>query len=444
MAKKKTDVSKPYRRRKSPMERVETVPLPESGERVVGLPPTGSKFRKAPTRPTAEEGKTARRATLARRKWESSEEGQQRTADPFDAPGWRGLNRAQIYRAMEGDRPSPKGPSWFDVQLPGMADPDAAPRPPRWEELPEEARAHTVEALKKYGTSPEQMARDFGMQLDQAKKRQWSHGAEYAHAEDFYSHGEPKQVVMGSAKELGIPPLIHAQMNAMTSPNTKFSSRRQSTGEQYFPNDEAAAHAVRWVQQGGSPQEISNVLETTGTGTGKAQGYVTNLRKAAEAFSQHQQGVAPADWKTGKGESNPFAKSPKTGPYANAWSDSHPEFFVSDVHSGGGGFFPHLSSEKPILKDAEGNPILGEDGKPKRDKSEREKALSSIPFVHSLNDYIARQAAAERGMKSLKGAQGAQWGEEQLQRGLVKEGDVYPQAKKQVPRVNPDQFTLFD
>lgn len=296
-----------------------------------------------------------------------------------------------------------------------------------------------IRALAVHGTNMDQMTKDLGTQYDQAKSRQWKNGDEYAHGEDFYTTGAPRQRIDASAKELKISPLIHAQMNAFTSPNTKFSQKSGETGEMVYPNDTAAKHAVKHIQQGGTPDTLTNELSTTGTGTQRAQGYTNNMVKAAAAFQQHTQGIAPADWKTGKPDKNghqsgPFDSSPKTGPYANSWSDSHPQFFVSDVHSGGGGAFPHLSAEKKPKLDSSGKVITkpNDEGKEviQRHKSERESALEKVPFAHSAIDYAARQAMKSRSVGQVRMFQGAQWGEEQTQRGIDSRDEGLPPRKE--------------
>jgi hypothetical protein len=332
------------------------------------------------------------------------------------------------------------GPRVYDEQLPGLSDPDAAPRPPRWDELTSNQQATATRGLSEFGTNVDQIASDLGAQYDQGVKRAGDVGQEYAHAESFYSDRStgPRQRVEQSAAELGIPHTVHAQMNAMTSPNTKFQATRGSTGEVYYPNDEAAKHAVAYVQQRGSSEGLTNEFDQTGMGEPgtRAQGYTNNIVKAAKSFEQHEQGLSPAEWVTGSKGSGPFDNSPKTGPYANSWSDSHPQFFVSDVHSGGGGAFPHLGSEKPAIPGQ-----FHDDGKPKRDKSEREKALEKIPFAHSAIDEAARRSMAQRNVGSVRDFQAAQWGEEQLQRGLVREQDVYRKPRNAV--ADPNQGRLF-
>ena len=404
--------------------------LPVSNERVRGVPKSG-KFTKMPAAMSPAEKGANKAASNRRAKWEATPEGSARVKSDVTP---------QEHFHNNYDRPEAPGPKAYDVQLPGMADPDAAPRPPKWEELGHEAQQHTIRALAKHGTNMDQMTKDLGAQYDQAKSRQWKSGDEHAYGEDFYTSGAPRQRIESSAKELKISPLIHAQMNAFTSPNTKFSQKSGETGETVYPNDTAAVHAVRHIQQGGTPDTLTNELSTTGTGTQRAQGYTNNMVKAASAYQQHTQGIASADWKTGKvdkkgHQSGPFDSSPKTGPYANSWSDSHPQFFVSDVHSGGGGAFPHLGSEKAAKMDAAGTVITKKNDQGKdviqRHKSERESALDQTPYVHSAIDYAARQAMQSRSVGQTRMFQGAQWGEEQTQRGIdSREDGLSPRKEK--------------
>lgn len=403
------------------------VPLPESGERVFGMPSAKSKFNKAPKPMSRAEQRASSKARKQRMQWEASDAGQARTANPYAGSS---ISTGQRYFIDNYDKTDAPGPRVYDAQLPGMADPDAAPRPPKWEELSEEARQHTVRSLAQHGTSIETMSSDFGTQLDQAKHRAESRGYDVPHASLFYEKGsEPRDVLDQSAAELGTSPLHHAQLNAFTSPNTKFA-QDTSRGRRY-PNNEAAVHAQRWVNQGGHPDDITNELSATGTGIKRAQGYLTNIKKAASAAWQSRRGVAPADWTSSSG-TDMFSNSPKTGPYANSWSDTHPQYTVSDVHTGGGGFLSHLSS----FKGTAGN------------KSEREQAIASIPLFHAAADYAARQAMKERNLSSVRRSQATQWGEEQLQRGEagMRGGpsveDVYP-SKPLSPQFSTHSDELF-
>lgn len=405
-------------------------PPPVSGERVTGIPGSRSPLIKPP--PAADRQQVIG-AGLKRAGWEASPEGEARTRDisqmAHKAPGALSATIGQIYDdyRRSGVLSRQAGPTAYDVQLPGMADPDAAPRPPKWEELSEETQSHVHLALAKHGTSIEQMATDFGAQHDQAVARAITQGHATPYAQTFYSTGEPRQRIRESAAELGISQLAHAQFNAFTSPNTKFSANLKS-GETVYPNDMAAKHAVLHAMAGRDPaalRESGEAREMRSTGLvgpedpRRVQGYPRNLEKTAQAYTQYKSGVRPADWRTGQGAGamgtnvkadtagketalgkSPWESSPKTGPYANSWSDTHPQFFVSDVHSGGGGGVPHLSSFKGVE---------GED-------SERELAIKKVPFFHTAMDYAARQAMKARGLPSVRETQAAEWGEEQLQR----------------------------
>lgn len=428
-------------------------PLPVSGERVV-VPSSRGRYGK-PAAATPESTAAIRQGRAQRRAWEASPVGQARTRSfENDGSGWTPAQRYHIahtpavptaeQRADAGrapgtseSHPTPIKPGMYDRQLPGMADPHQAPRPAKWEELSRDQQSHTRRALGVFGTDIDTMTHDIGAQLDQAHQRAWSEGRTSPWSQHFYESGEPRQVIDASARELGVHPALHALSNAITSPNTKFSIKRAS-GETSYPNNEAAVHATRWIQQGGHPDEITNELSTTGTGDKRAQGYVTNLRKAATVLHEHLvKGTPIGDIQTGVANAQGhrqtvFEKAPKTGPYMNAWSDSHPQFTVADVHTGGGGGFPHLGYEKPLRTDSEGNVRPSATGKEVREKSGREMALDRTPFAHAAVDYAMRTAMDRRNMGDIRGMQAAQWGEEQLQRGEAglrgapRHGDVYP------------------
>jgi len=406
-----------------------------SGQRIIGgITPTG--LDKSSRMGTADSSGADKR-----KEWEQSEAGQARTRDMTALTGGK-LTPAQYHFQRNYDR-RVSGPRVYDEQLPGMSDPTAAPRPPRWDELTRKQQESAINGLEHYGTSIDKIAGDLGAQYDQGVYRANQAGYDRVHSEDFYSDktSGPRKVIEDSAKDLGIPTAIHAQMNGMTSPNTKFQANRAETGEVYYPNNEAAVHAVRYAQMNESSDGITNELSTTGSGTSKAQGYTNNIKKAATAMSQYQKGIPPSQWVTGAKGGGPFDNSPKTGPYANSFSDTEQQFFVSDVHSGGGGAFPHLSSDKPVLTNTDGSIQTDEHGKPKRANSEREDALARSPFAHSAIDEAARRAMAARNVGSVREFQAAQWGEEQLQRGLVHEQDVYPARPPK--KEDPNQGKLF-
>ena len=228
-------------------------PLPNSGERVM-TPPSRSVYHSEPKGISPQEQGQRRRMKNQRSAWEASPTGQARTQG-FSEGMLKQASPAQIHMIHNQDRPEPKGPRVYDRQLPGMSDPDAAPRPPKWEELSHENQQHAIRGLARQGTDIGTMTRDIGAQMDQASMRAHTAG-QRPYAEDFYEKGEPRQKIDQSAKELGVPVALHAQTNAFTSPNTKFS-QRGADGEMKFPNDDAARHATVHVQRGGDPASIT-------------------------------------------------------------------------------------------------------------------------------------------------------------------------------------------
>lgn len=409
-------------------------PLPTSGEVVHDVPARSSHRKPMAEGALAHEQSVGRDTRLT---WEASDVGKARTSTFQDLhPANANLNSAQVYQGLRETgryRETGIGPAHWDVQLPGMSDPDAAPRPPKWEELPDHVRANIHQHLAAHGTSMEQITADLGAQHDQAVSRSMSEGVSEPFGMRFYAGqgpgGEPREKLAESARNLGIPELIHGHMTAITSPNTVFSQTTKA-GVTSYPNDEAAQHAVMHVQQGGKGADVDNLMASTGVGGHgpESERHLTarpaNIRRASIAYEQYAGGTPPADWVT-SASGTPFG--PKTGPFSNSFSDSHPQFFVSDVHSGGGGAFPHLGTDKPIAYNAAGEMRTDKKGKPIRDKSEREQALDRVPFAHSAIDYAARQAMQARGIRSTRDFQGAQWGEEQIQRyDAAKAGGISP------------------
>ncbi len=453
---------------------------PASRSAGVGLPAPASTHSRMPAPYSAEEQGQVQEARGARQAWEATAEGQARTmniAHKMKETHGITASAGQIYDDYKrsGIIQPQTGVRHYDVQLPGMADPHAAPRPPKWEELPEAARAHTLRRLGTEGMSIDQMTSDFGAQVDQGVMRSLARGADKPYASTFYNKGSAQRNRLeASAAQEGLPVAVHAQMNAFTSPNTKFEQRDSQTREMTYPNDEAAVHSIRLSRMGVDPAAIRShgeLREMRQTGVRpesdprRVQGYPINMEKAMQATHQFDQGIEPADWKTGKdagpmGENtrpgkndvpealggSPWRNSPKTGPYANSWSDTHPQFLVSDVHTGGGGFIPHAGSSK-ALKGGE-----YDSGLQKREKSGREDLIASIPFFHSAADYAARQAMGQRGLSSVRETQATQWGEEQIQRseggarGLPSETEAYSgvrHTKRDSHIQMPGQGSLF-
>jgi hypothetical protein len=398
--------------------------------------------------------------TAVRRRvgWERSSEGQERTRDVVDYATEQ-HNRIARERPELGLTPQKRlnlshrqayehygfgehdiGPTMHDVQLPGMEDPHALPRPKRWEEHTEAERADIAARVKhKTGQTTESMSRHFGSQLDQGHLRARQAGAAEPYAQSFYlPHGEAAQRLRTTSRRHDVPLGLVAATNADTSPQMKFRYVTKK-GEVSFPNADQAEHVIKSIKAGRDP----NRLTKKGL-TGMARtGFDTNFRKAARRAHQViRRGKSVSETYMGSGTGSGFG--PKTAAYHNAWLTGHPQFVVSDVHTGGGGFLPHFSTEKPLQRDEEGNVKLRSSGTQARAKSEREMGVEITGF-HAMADYAARHAMAQRGLSRIPQAQATQWGEEQLRRGEKAKdprvASAFPTQEQAHPTVgHPVQF----
>lgn len=375
--------------------------------------------------------RTTKSKVRRRQRWEASPQGVERMSDVVDAATAE-HNRVATERPELGLTPQKRlklthqqayehygfanrdpGPGPRDVQLPGMEDPHALPRPKRWEEHTPEEQAHIAARVKtRTGSTIDSMTRAYGAQVDQAFLRARGHGTDTPHASDFYTSGEPAQVLRRTAARQGVPLGLVAAVNADTSPQMKFSHTNKA-GQTTYPNAEQAEHIISEVKSGTHP---SDVTKEGLTGLART-GFGTNVTKAARRVHQVlRYGVGVRDtYVRGEGGSG---FGPKTAAYHNSWLGGTPEFTVSDVHTGGGGFLPHLGSEKPMKTDEHGNPEHWESGAVKRVKSEREEGIATKPEAgfHAMADYAARQAMGARGLHSARQTQATQWGEERIRR----------------------------
>jgi hypothetical protein len=168
-------------------------------------------------------------------------------------------------------------------------------------------------------------------------------------------------------------------------------------------------------------------------------GYTTNFEKSAKRVHDSLYG--------GKTVGEAASSSPKTSAYTNSWLQSQPDFFTSDVHSGGA-MVPHLSSDKPAIINPDGTPKMktatrgeGTVEVPDREKSQRERAIEVKGF-HSMADAAARQALQARGLGSVRQAQAAQWNEERVQR-FGEHRSYDPTSDHRAHREIPGQERMF-
>jgi hypothetical protein len=352
----------------------------------------------------------------------------------------RPMAAAQVYesRGIPGQHTNDQG-RFFDVgtgvmqpqqQIPGLENPYEAKQPPRWEDIPPEKQRDIEGRVRaRTGATMESMTRSIGAQVDQAHLRGEKHG-KLPSAHDFYIDGEPHQVIKEGAEKLGVDFGVLAAMNALTSPNTKFHVRHPVTGADTYPNNEIAMSAVEQARRLGGYAEEKAYPPSTLAGTG----YPKNFRKAAGVFHDLDSGT-PLRETAGMG--------PKTGAYHNAWQPDIPGYFVSDVHSGGGGALPHLSGEKPYKRTEDGDFVVTSGGQKAKIKSERERGLE-VAGIHSMIDHAARTAMNERGLTSMRETQAVQWQEERIQRGIVHEEHAYGDQPYHEQNSKQMQFSGFE
>lgn len=381
--------------------------------------------------------------TQRRKEWEASPEGKTRTKDIVDyateehnktvrANPHLGLKETprlkmtpnQLYEHYGFKDISDSGPGMHDRQLPGLEDPHARPQPKRWEEHTPQEQSRIQENVKrKTGATLDTMTHDYGSQIDQAYMRARKNGTGKPYGGDFYTNVEegPAHVLRQTAKKTGAPLGLVAAVNADTSPQMKFSHTTKE-GKTSYPNAEQAEHAIRHIQSGGKPEEIN---KEGLTGLARA-GFNKNLKKAAHRADAVLNKGAKVGDTTGSSSSG---FGPKTAAYHNSWLPSTPDFTVSDVHTGGGGFLPHLSSFKG--------------GDQKKSGSERERGISTTGF-HAMADYAARNAMKQRGLGKVRQAQAVQWGEERIRRnetGNSRDKAQFPSEEQAYsPKMNPQQF----
>lgn len=305
-----------------------------------------------------------------------------------DKPG-AGRTPAQSYHLMgNSDRPTNL---WGQQELPGMEHPGTVSTPPRWEDLAPKQHDRILKAAAKWGVTPESAHRSLASQVDSAYEHDKGHHESFYTAEgtfDFEDENSgnlipgtmtPRSLLKSSAKEGGATFHEQAVANAITSPKQKFAAMPKTgvnAGKVVYPNDVQASHAIREARR---DVPIEDIKAAPGVG-----GMHNRVQAAAKVIRDIDAGASVREaWKPG----------PKTGPYHNSWVDPEgpSQFWVSDTHSGGAAFAPHLS-------------------KPEQDE------YMGIAGIHSLHDYIARNVMKERGLNSLSNMQSAQWNEEKRQK----------------------------
>ena len=394
----------------------------------------------------------------SRRRWEKANPERFRTAQDlyetsmsirqiYAAKGWNRRPEPRHVQdpehGLHGDASAPAS-NVMDRQLPGFEDPQAAATPPRWEDLSRVQQASIQARVAiKTGATVNSMTRAIGSQIDQSYFRADTQGLDQPVGSDFYDpSSDVGTAVSESAQSTGLSRNTMLNMMGVTSPKNTFSLKSPS-GEMTYPNLMSGVRAsemesshpdmpVGDIQKPASDAMTDDFIRDQNVG---AVGYPANMRKAATlARVERTEGSAAADPKkllvTKEGEVG--GMGPKTGPFVNSFRPSQPDFFVADIHSGGGGMVPHLSKKDERWWDTSS-------------KSPVEEALG-IKGIHSMMDFAMRQAMAERGLPSISRAQAGQWAEERYQSEAATkaERDAVDALGPEEPVVHPDQFTLFD
>jgi hypothetical protein len=322
-----------------------------------------------------------------------------------------------LYRVMGYQDHSPNYPGQMELEGPKGSDVwhgqhtmnpvnHMMPVNRRWEDFSPKEQARVLRSAAKFGVSPKSAHRALAAHVDQAYATEGgSHDSFYAPSQEFTRNGSrtPRNELKNSAKENGVPFHVQAAANAITSPQNTFVAADKNTGKAHYPNNEAASHAIQWAKSGKTRDEyeyhpdyyVPPEEKVKGPNGGKpkkapddtrkypVQGYPRNHALAIDVTKELMNGKPLSEaWKPSRGE--------KVSAYHNSLVDPHgsSQFWVSDTHSGGAAFAPHLPDKS------------GPGG---------QAAYMGINGIHALHDYIARNVAAERGLRSLSNMQSAQW-----------------------------------
>lgn len=385
-------------------------------------PPTGAK-KAAATRKAAKA--TSRRESfeksegLVRNSAISTVSGGERMATPAILKG--PLSPATVYREMgwtdnathpEHQQTLPGMGSLAEGRRAGMVSatgggtalPDTVPVA-SWKHHTNAEKMGVEAHAARFGVTRASAKAAFAANLDQSFANA-DHAGTTPHARDFYvdpAHDMPKGHIIEAAKSTGASASSVATATAITSPQTTWGP----TDEGHYPNIRAARQsALHRNDPANAPHPTLADGDTRKVGT-----FTGNVRKGAKAVAQQESGTLAADLTHDSGASifgGP--KQQKTTAFRNALVDPEGPHasLVSDVHTGGRGFAPHLSP-------TEAGDYL------------------KHPGVHQWHDDIAREVMRDRGLQSINNVQAAQWGQAQLDSGQVKPQEAY----KKPPKLQP-------
>lgn len=304
--------------------------------------------------------------------------------------------------------------------------------PERWEHMEPSKQASVLARAREFGVTPESAHRAIASQLDRAIMREsGDHTSFYEQTgytdEDIAHH---KQALTDAAAETGIPFHILAATTAINSPNMGAITRIKELDESgkptgaltvKYPNIEAAKAAIDWAASGRSGDEYVKEFKKKGY---PHQGYPENFSTSVDLVRKLNEGASMNEAWGGRAGSG---TGDKIRAFYNALvAPRAPEgnFLVSDTHTGGGGFAPHIAN------------------------TPEETKYLSIAGIHAFHDKIFRDVLAERGLSHVSKNQSAQWFQEKSESAQSHHGSRLIEALQQpaTPKVvekNKDQGTLF-
>lgn len=285
-----------------------------------------------------------------------------------------------VYKAMGYGSNSEHTTNQDHPTLPGVGEHvDNLYKMPVRDVLSPEQNAHIEKQTAMFGVTRESARQAAGAHIDQAFRRDPQHQSFYTtEGQDAAGVDHPRERVLKSAAEAGVPAPVHAMTNAITSPRVKFAETKMNpaTGNkdivQYTNDDNAKQASIAGKAGGSAVKEVTNL-------PGRA-GFLNRTQDAADKADQVLNGG-----KTIREAWN--SKSPKTGPFHNSWADANgpDQRWVADTHSGAPLVAPHLQGDEQKLN------------------------FMKIPEVHQWIHERATEAMSERGLSSVSGTQSAHW-----------------------------------
>lgn len=331
-----------------------------------------------------------------------------------------------VYRAMNYGANSEAESTQGHPTLPGVEEQVAHQyKMPVRDVLSPEQNAHIEKQAAMFGVTRESARAAAGAHIDQALRRDPQHQSFYTtEGQDATGLDHPRERLLRSAHEAGVPAPVHAMTNAITSPRVKFAEKRfnPETGQKdivQYTNDDNARQA-----------------SIAGKAGGDAVKNVKNLPGRAGFLNRTQDAAKKADAVLNGGKTIREAwdsPSPKTGPFHNSWVDANgpDQRWVADTHSGAPLVAPHVQGDEQKVGFM----------------NIKHKGATIHQWIHER----ASEAMAERGLSSVSGTQSAHWNLQREQseaagnRTLQNQQHIHTGSRSEhfAHGADPDQLKLF-